>query len=200
MSGEADSPALSPRDWTQTAVRKWWSNTLARYSVGSYLNLEDRSMFERFLLERHPSPQEYGARIVGVFIGLNAYRGKTFFILKPDGTSVVVGVRRVMTGKQNTVREFIKKACRSAAQPSVFVFKDANPPKDCVECGGPAEQVDHKLPWTMKAIIDAWADPDVWDDVTEKDFAWPVVAKAPIFADEGVSENFREFHDKRRLS
>lgn len=193
-----------------TGTKRGWKKPLAarcklilNWSLAGVPLDPDDDAFLRDLIERHPeAAQKIGAGISHFEVRRNEWNGRTFWLVRVDGTATDFSYVSCLTPP--TPRTDFLKACRTAAVPSVIEAKnrifDRVPSVNCPVSGEAITRetahIDHAPPWTFKAISYAFE-----ATLPELPGVEPTADGETVtrFADPSVADAFRAFHDERAV-
>jgi hypothetical protein len=185
---------MTTRGW-KTQIRSRCQSILHSAPLGSPLREED-DCYLREILPHHPDAAEkIGAGIAHIEVRANGWGGRTFWIVRADGTETDFSFESCLTPP--TPFQELYRACRTAVVPSILAAKnaifDTTPTVTCPVTG---EQItretahlDHANPWPFDAIVAAFikslVEPTRDGDLETR------------FRDPAFAERFRHFHDER---
>lgn len=111
---------------TQGEARKFFTEMLARYADGEFVNSEDEDPLYEFL-ERHPEAEEKIGTGVKAFFRQKSPDHPTscFHILRVDGETTDFGLGACLTGRAPGLRQAFYEACRRSVVAPLMQQKQA---------------------------------------------------------------------------
>lgn len=187
------------RGWKKKS-KEWCQGILHGTPLLESVNF-DGECYLRNLIQLHPeAEQKIGCGIHHFVVRPNEYKGRTFWIVRIDGSETDFSFTRCISDVK-PMTDFAK-ACRTAVTQEILDFKNMTfDICEFVVCPISGERitrdschVDHTLPTTFKWIVDEFAK-TLSDHISEVEETkdGEVVTR---FRDEHVAEAFRAFHRK----